>query len=816
MLLSGANTFAYEVLWTRLLGHILGGSIAAFATMLASFLSGIAIGSAIASRLARTRQQALNGFIAAQIGIAVTSVVTYQYLYLLIPETVGLTGNVLLAMAILLPATLFVGATYPFAVRILARDEHDAPSSSARVYSWNTVGAIVGAAIAGFILIPMLRYEGAIELAVTINVTLALAASIFILGRQLVTAGATALILLVVIFVYEPLLPEEILRTSPVSDRSEGEIRYYEVGRSATVLMLEEDGFFNLRTNGLPEAATNLQGAPPYVNSQRLLSTVPVLARPDTRDMLIVGFGAGVGVEDIPPSVASIDVVELEPRVIEASRTISNERQVDPLQDDRVNIVINDARSALALTSKRYDAIVSQPSHPWTAGASHLYTREFMELTRDHLNPGGIFLQWMNTQFVTEDLLRSLCATLLDVYPYASVYQWQSGVLFFLGSDEPIEIERAIAETGRPLRDDPLHYLEEGIASVEDVMIALTMDQRNIEQFAAGAAILTDDLNLMATESAAAMENDETLDFRRAAELFQPYIPLLQTDSWVHNNFPTDLQFSYISDQLERKGYKQQAVNLADTLQEVNDPEALLLIGMGLDRQGEGLQSQRVLLGAALENPESAQIRYAILKPWLSALAEGEAPEHATELAAQTVGSVAAVLEAWKAAREQNWQAVVDLDDVLATTKSTDLWYLEAVKLRADWRIKVTTPGFQPQLAQEALRLIDNAIAIYQEPDFYSNRVAAAYVANDPAVVIETARRLMYIFNDSADRIENGTFDAPPQAYEITLSQIETVRALVDEIRRRHDIPRYKTDQLNDSMRETTERIESLRDARSN
>ena len=784
--------------------------------MLASFLSGIAIGSAIASRLSKSREQALNGFIAAQIGIAITSVVTYEYLYLLIPDTMGLTGNVMLAIAILLPATLFVGATYPFAVRILARDEHDAPSSSARVYSWNTVGAIVGAAIAGFILIPMLRYEGAIELAVTINVALALAASVFVLSRQLVAAAATVVILLIVIFVYEPLLPEEILRTSPVSDNSAGEIRYYEVGRSATVLMLEEDGFINLRTNGLPEAATNLQGAPPYLNSQRLLSTLPVLARPDTRDMLIVGFGGGVAVEGIPPSVASIDVVELEPKVIDASRTISGERQIDPLQDDRVNIVINDARSSLALTSKRYDAIVSQPSHPWTAGASHLYTREFMELTRDHLNPGGIFLQWMNTQFVTEDLLRSLCATLLEVYPYASVYQWQSGVLFFLGSDEPIEIERAIAESGRPLHDDPQHYIEKGIASVEDVMIALTMDQRNVERFADGAEILTDDFNLMATESAAAMERDETLDFRQAAELFLPYSPLLQGDSWVHRDFPTDLQFSYISDQLERKGYKQQAVDLANTLQEINDPEALLLIGMGLDRQGENLQSQRVLLTAAIENPGSVQTHYAILQPWLSALAAGEAPEHATELAAQTTGSVAAVLEGWEAAREQNWQAIVDLDDILATTRPTDLWYLEAVKLRSDWRIKVTTPGFQPQLALEALGLIDNAIAIYQDPDFYSNRVAAAFVANDPAVVIETARRLMYIFNDSADRIENDVFDAPPQAYQVTLSQIESVRAIVDEIRRRHDIPRYKTDQLDASMRATTQRIEALRDARSN
>jgi hypothetical protein len=714
-------------------------------------------------------------------------------------------------MGILLPATLFVGATFPFAVRILARDERDAAPSSARVYSWNTVGAIVGAAIAGFALIPLLRYEGTIELAVTINVTLALTASVFILRRRIVSAALCAGLLAVIVFGYEPLLPEEILRTSPVSNSRDGEIRYYEVGRSATVLILEEDGFLNLRTNGLPEAATNLQGAPPYRNNQRMLSTLPVLARPDTRDMLIVGFGAGVAVEGVPPSVASIDVVELEPKVIDANRAIGSERQIDPLKDDRVNIYINDARSALALTAKTYDAIISQPSHPWTAGASHLYTREFMALTREHLNPGGVFLQWMNTQFVTESLLRSLCATLLDVYPYARLYQWQPGILFFLGSDKPLDIERAMAETGRPLRDDPLHYLEKGIGSVEDVMIALTMDQVNLERFVAGSSILTDDFNRMATESAVAMERSETLSFRDSSDLLIPYSPLLQADSWVFDDFPGGLEFSYISERLERMGFKQHAVDLAVTLQAAGDPDALLLIGMGLDRQGENFESQRVLLSALLQNPNSAQTRFAVLEPWLGGIARGDAPDYVLDIAGHTTDSEAAVLDGWKAASEQDWSALVELDDILATTRPTDLWFLHATKLRADWRVKVTTPEFQPRLAREAIRLVDNAIAIYQDLDFYSMRIAAAFVADDTKDVIETARRLIYIFNDSADRIENGVYEAPPQAYDVTLSQIESVRAIVNEVRRRHYIPKYKTEQLDNDLRATTVRVEALR-----
>ncbi len=812
MLISGANTFTYEVLWTRLLGHILGGSIVAFSTMLAAFLSGIAIGSALAARYARSAGTALTGFVVTQFGIAITSIAIYESLHLLIPEAAGLRGNASIAMIVLLPSTLFIGATFPFAVRILATGEADAAPASARVYAWNTFGAIVGAAIAGFVLIPLLKYEGAIQMAVILNAALAVAASLLVLQHRYRTAVAAVVGLIAIALVYRPELPEQVLRTSPMTDYGQGEIRYYEVGRSATVLVLEEDGFLNLRTNGLPEASTNLRGAPPYQHNQHLLSTVPVLARPDTRDMLIIGFGGGVAVEGVPPSVEAVDVVELEPKVIEANRILSEERAIDPLQDPRVQVFINDARSAMRLTSKRYDAIVSQPSHPWTAGASHLYTHEFMQLAKDRLNPGGVFLQWMNSQFVTESLLRSLCATILDVYDYVRVYQWTTEVLFFLGSDEPLDIELNLSTTGRPLIDEPIHYLEKGIGSVEDVLTALAMDEANIRRFADGAPLLTDNFNRMATESAVAMEREETLVFGELIELSLPYDPRLQAGSWVHRNFPIDLNFGYISERLERGGYKRHAVELAETLEELNSPESLLLIGMGLERQGEAFESQRVLLSALLADPRDDQARFALLRPWLNRLELADTPGYVTDLAGRLTGSQAAVVEGWRAAAQQDWQRLVDLDPELARTRPTDQWYLESVKLRADWRIKVTTPEFQPRLAREAKRLIDNAIAIFQDPEFYSMRVAAAFVADDAIDVIETGRRLLYVFDNEVNNAEEGRLDLTPAAVDQKLLQIETVRLVVDQVRRDHDIPGYKTEQLDRELGNIIRRLEQLRD----
>lgn len=812
MLISGANTFTYEVLWTRLLSHILGGSIVAFSTMLAAFLSGIAIGSALAARYARNAGTALSAFVVTQFGIAITSIAIYESLHLLIPETAGLRGNASLAMIVLLPSTLFIGATFPFAVRILATGEADAAPASAKVYAWNTFGAIVGAAVAGFVLIPLLKYEGAIQMAVTVNAALAVSASLLVFRRRYRTAGASAVGLLAIALVYRPVIPEEILRTSPMTDYGQGEIRYYEVGRSATVLMLEEDGYLNLRTNGLPEASTNLRGAPPYQHNQHLLSTVPVLARPDTRDMLIIGFGGGVAVEGVPLSVETVDVVELEPKVIEANRILSEEREIDPLQDPRVRVFINDARSAMRLTSKRYDAIVSQPSHPWTAGASHLYTHEFMQLAKDRLNPGGVFLQWMNTQFVTESLLQSLCATILDVYEYVRVYQWTTEVLFFLGSDEPLDIERALSTTGRPLIDDPIHYLEKGIGSVEDVLTALNMDEANIQRFAADAPILTDNFNRMATESAVAMEREETLAFGELIELSLPYDPRLQASSWVHRNFPVDLNFGYISERLERSGFKRHAVELAETLEELNSPESLLLIGMGLKRQGEDFESQRVLLSALLADPQDDQARFALLRPWLNQLERPDIPGYVADLAGRLTGSQGAVVEGWQAAARQDWQRLVELDPELAGTRPTDQWYLESVKLRTDWRIKVTNPEYQPMLAREAKRLIDNAIAIFQDPDFYSMRVAAAFVADDAIDVIETSRRLLYVFDNEVNSAEEGRLVVTPAAIDQKLRQIETVRVVVDQVRREHDIPGYKTEQLERELGNIIRRLEQLKD----
>ena len=422
--------------------------------MLASFLAGITLGSGLASRFATDRDRAARGLAWAQLGTALLSVGVY-YGFAWMPNLVDNLGageqasgwqNLVIASAVLLPAALCIGATFPFAVRVLARDQADAGPASARVYAWNTAGAITGAALAGFVLLPRLAFEGVITVAVTANVVLAAAA--LLLGSRPPRVALAAVAALAVLSAgwFHPAAPESVLRCSPLPNHPrDGRLEYYGVGRSATVLLLERDGAFELRSNGNPEATIRPRGSFRGLESARWLTALPVLARPEAESVLIVGFGGGLSVAGVPPSVASIDVVEIEPEILEANRRIADRRLEDPLADPRLRVLLNDARGALAVSDVRYDAIVSQPSHSWTAGASHLYTREFMAEARDHLRPGGVFVQWMNARFVDEALFRTLGATLLDVYQHVRVYAPDPWMLLFLASDEAIEPEAQAA-----------------------------------------------------------------------------------------------------------------------------------------------------------------------------------------------------------------------------------------------------------------------------------------------------------------------------------------------------------------------------------
>lgn len=749
MLVSGAVSFTYEVVWTRLLSHVLGSSVYAFATMLASFLIGITLGSAVASRRARSFSEASVGFFIAQVGTAVLSLGVFLLSdglpdlarWLGAGEASWSAGAVVAAL-VLLPSTLCIGATFPFALRILEHRPERAGSASGRLYAWNTVGAIVGSILAGFFIIPTFEFGGTLQVAVTANLAIGLAGALLWLRSRRGLAIAVPAVAFGVLLLLRPGNPAQLLQSSPFADSSrDGTKVFLRVGRAACILMLEEDGQFELRSNGLPEARIRRTGTPPFGRTfDRWLSTAPVLARPDARSMLVIGLGGGSSIEAVPPSVESIDVIELEPEVIRANEAIASLREVDPLADPRVRLFINDARGSLALTRKRYDIIVSQPSHPWTAGASHLYTREFMQQALDHLMDGGVFVQWMLTDFVDPEMLRTVAATLLDVFPSVEMYRPSPNAMIFLASPAPLDTARAFQRSGQPVASAPEFYRRLGIHDVNDILVALAVDDAGLRRLSRGAPLNTDDSNRLALGLTRTQGDDFSAELDR---LILAFDPLLQPDSALLRDLGDAVRRPYLLQRLIACQLVQRAALLSE--QTAGTAEQLLLTGLLFRAGGQGEEGQRRIQQAYLAAPDAPDTRFVFVQSVLPQLLRGKASATAREAAAGLQGPELAVYLGEQEAFQQRWTALAAREDELARLPASSAAYFAACRLRAEWRCHAgpeTDAGTARKLGREALHRIDQALVLLPEPAAYRVRLDAAIAAEQPDAVLETASDL--------------------------------------------------------------------------
>jgi hypothetical protein len=470
------------------------------------------------------------------------------------------------------------------------------------------------------------------------------------------------------------------------------------------------------------------------------MSSLAVIANPAARDMLVVGFGGGVVVEGVPPSVQRIDVIELEPKVIEANRRTLDRRKFNPLGDARVNLISNDARGALSLTDRRYDAIVSQPSHPWTAGASHLYTREFMQLAREHLAEGGVFVQWMNVAFLDEDLLRSLTATLIDVFGSTRIYRPDPNTLVFLAARRPLDVEVQVARAGgAPITATPGHYTRFGINVVEDLVAALAVDEAGAARLAADAAPITDDTNRMAASSV--FELGRGLSADATGRALAEYDPLQSGAAWLYSGLGGQLDFAYIARrQMFFRGIDPSVVDRVRRMGghlgqgEQGQYVRLLLLGAG----GNVDMAYRLARESLAAFPQSALLRFAALQPSLGAMARGQVtPEQQALVAALPPSAQATVLGA-QYLLQGKFSELAQLDAALAEARWTDLWYVEALQLRAEWRSRVSNPGLSRSLGDQAIALIDRIALVQPSLPAFAIRARAALNADRPDVLVES------------------------------------------------------------------------------
>jgi spermidine synthase len=734
---AGAVAFCYEIIFTRMLSHLLGGSIYAFATMLAGFLLGIALGGTIASRFAIRRDRSVIALVYAQSLAGASALLAYHLIDVVAGWPFADWGGssatfsqVVVSILILVPSAIFMGATFPLATRIFARDQSEAASGSARVYFFNTIGAIAGALFTGIFLLPSFAYHGSTSIAILINACLAIVL-VWIMRVRLVHLAAGVLTI-VLLACFAPAVPERLMRVSALNkEPTEGKLIFSRVGRSGTVALFDQQGDVRFQTNGLPEAIVTQTGTRinPFSASGAWLSALPPLLRNDCDSMLIIGLGGGVAAAHVPPSVDEIDIFELEPAVVEANRFIGKRRDHDPLVDRRVKIILNDGRNGLALTSKKYDAIVSQPSHPWTAGASHLYTREFAETASARLNPGGIFLQWMNTGFVNPDLFRSLAATLLDVFPHVRVYEPSPDNVLFVASDEPIRPEAVDEPTLELDPRDQIYYEKFGLQTPTHLFALLRIDEPTLRELAKGAALITDEYNVLALQAPYLLSNSDTGGMKTFLDEHAAYN---QAPEQIRENCPT-LNPSILGLRLFSRDFEigmDQIRALSGDASEAKLYQALIA-----KKENQNEQWAQLLSEVAAEQPNDPRPAFLLLAHNRLGTSVSLPDDMAQELLTHLDDRYSELLAAVDAISRNDPDAVRQREQTLASFDVDEIGYALAVRMRLLWRITDSGPNLR-QSNRDALDLIAQAIPVLGEDALIPFRVAAAIGGDQPDIAL--------------------------------------------------------------------------------
>ena len=541
---AGAAAMVYEIAWTRALSLIIGPSVYAFSIMLTAFILGLAAGAMVCARfIDRIRQPLLVlAAIELAIGFAALSVVpVFDRIPLFVARLMSQFGEsfwmihiiefVLVLLIMLVPTTL-MGAAFPLANQVFRQKPDSIGRSVGTVYGASTLGSILGAFMGGFVLMPLLGIQHTIFAAVSINALigcwfLCLSPSLTPRSRKRTAAAVVVAAIIGMVWISPwdasvmSLGPFEQARYLPL-DAAESRqairkvvddttVLFHKEGITSTVTVTRDPkGVLRLLTNGRTEATS--EGGQ---SQQKLLAHLPLLLHPDPRHVLNIGLASGItlGAAGRHP-VESLDCVELSKVVIEATRLFDdyNDRILD---DPRVNIIVNDGRNHLAMSSKKYDVIISQPSDPFSAGVADLFTQEFFELCRQRLKPGGVTCIWMKAATIDPMAFASVVRTFAWTFNDVTIWDVTRGTEYLLiGSATEFAVDLPTLAL-RMRRISIAEDLEEiRIRNVPELLRHLAMEKRGATHFAAGGELHTDDNSLLefaAPRSAMTKEGQQRL-----------------------------------------------------------------------------------------------------------------------------------------------------------------------------------------------------------------------------------------------------------------------------------------------------------------
>jgi spermidine synthase len=455
--LSGMTALGAEVVWTRLLSLLLGPTVYTFSIILAVFLVGLCAGSSAGSFIAARVRNARLALAACQILLAVAIAWTAWTLVYVLPywpvdpwlslsPWFNFDLDIARCVRTILPATLLWGASFPLALAGAAADGEDPARLSGEVYAANTAGSIVGALAFSLLLIPGLGTLGSQRLLIWLAATGAAVAIAPVLlvtrgalqsGRSRATAfgaalaGAAVLVWALASTVAPiPWLAiaygrriAPILRNLVVAGDAQASPLFVGEGINSSVVITQRGDRRTFYVSGKSEASS----APLDMRLQRMMGHLPALLHapsPAPRSVLVVGFGAGVTAGSFVPysEVGNIVICELEPLIPPASDTFFGKENYHVVHDPRARVVYDDARHYILITPDKFDVITTDPIHPWVKGTSTLYSKEYFELVRSHLNPGGIAAQWLPIYESDEETVKTELATFFSVFPNATVW----------------------------------------------------------------------------------------------------------------------------------------------------------------------------------------------------------------------------------------------------------------------------------------------------------------------------------------------------------------------------------------------------------
>ncbi len=523
-LASGFVTISSQVSWTRTLTMIIGSSTYAFSIVVALFLIGLGLGAWLVTR--KDLSQGLRSAVLKVEALTALSLLLSLYVLNKIPAlliNLGLrlhisswTGLLALqilsaTLLILLPAVL-MGMVMPLVLVWASSDRSRAVAQVGRSYAVNTIGAIAGAFITGFILIPKTSTRFTLLFAAICCLVVAVIAY-RPAGRDPALKRSLAIglipVFVIVLFsiappmnladlsigAYDSLVRVLAQTREGVKEAEAGpnvhELLMYEEGPTATVSVRRDQNTVSMAINGRTNASDSIYDMP----TQVMLGQLPLLVAPKIDHGLIIGYATGVTVGAMLQSpVQSVTCVELEPGTIAGSQFFNHVNN-RPLDDPRTTLIVDDARTFLRVTPNRYDMIVSEPSHPWVPGVANLFTQEFFELGRERLSDEGIWVQWVQIYQLSTESLRSVLATYHKVFPHVLVFRvggLSNGKdLLLIGSNRPLNLDHLPERLRDPRIATELARVD--LKSEADIRSWYLCDESKLGPAVAGAKINTDD-----------------------------------------------------------------------------------------------------------------------------------------------------------------------------------------------------------------------------------------------------------------------------------------------------------------------------------